>query len=505
MGQCDMDRRPSHSQVFSPRVRRVGHPVLLLMIPLAALATPSRLGPWQGQKAGGEDTAAAADPPIRLHPENPHYFLFREKPTVLITSTEHYGAVLNLDFDYMRYLDELHTEGFNLTRLFSGVYVEQFGWFNIVENTLSPAPNRFLCPWARSSTPGHAGGGNKFDLHTWDAAYFRRLEDFVSQAGLRGIVVEMVLFCPYYTDQQWNLSPLKAANNVQGIGNIARTDALTLKSGELLEIEDALVRKISSELNGFDNVYYEVCNEPYFGGVTIEWQYHMISTLLGAEALLPFQHLIAQNISNGSQKVEEPNPHVSIFNFHYSRPPDSVAMNYGLGRVVSDDETGFRGTGEVAYRREGWDFVMAGGGIYDNLDYSFTAGHEDGTFAFPATQPGGGGPSLRSQLKILKDFIESFDFIRLHPGNSVVHALNRDATIYALVQQGEQYAVYIDGGVQSTVMLDLPAAQYRVEWLDPRVGKIDNARDIRHGGGSLVLASPRYDEDIALRLVRKHN
>ena len=28
--------------------------------------------------------------PITLHPENPHYFLFRGKPAVLITSGEHY-------------------------------------------------------------------------------------------------------------------------------------------------------------------------------------------------------------------------------------------------------------------------------------------------------------------------------------------------------------------------------------------------------------------------------
>src|SRR5437588_301642 len=35
--------------------------------------------------------------PIKLHPDNPHYFLFRGKPAILIGSTEHYGAVLNLD------------------------------------------------------------------------------------------------------------------------------------------------------------------------------------------------------------------------------------------------------------------------------------------------------------------------------------------------------------------------------------------------------------------------
>ncbi len=45
--------------------------------------------------------------PIALHPDNPHYFLWRDKPTVLITSGEHYGALLNLDFDFVRYFNEL--------------------------------------------------------------------------------------------------------------------------------------------------------------------------------------------------------------------------------------------------------------------------------------------------------------------------------------------------------------------------------------------------------------
>ena len=47
----------------------------------------------------------AAAPPLRLHPANQRYFEFRGEPTVLVTSGEHYGAVLNLDFDFVRYLD----------------------------------------------------------------------------------------------------------------------------------------------------------------------------------------------------------------------------------------------------------------------------------------------------------------------------------------------------------------------------------------------------------------
>jgi hypothetical protein len=68
---------------------------------------------------------ASAGEPVKLHPANPHYFLFRGHPTVLITSGEHYGAVLNLDFDYIRYLDELQSNGLNLTRVWPGAsYLE---------------------------------------------------------------------------------------------------------------------------------------------------------------------------------------------------------------------------------------------------------------------------------------------------------------------------------------------------------------------------------------------
>src|SRR5262245_34369696 len=144
------------------------------------------MGCWGA--ACGPDLGRAAGPePIWLHPDNPHYFLFRGAPAVLITSGEHYGAVLNRDFDYVRYPDVLKAHGFNLTRTFSGTYREVPGNYHIVGNTLAPVAGRFLCPWARSATPGASDGGTRFDLSRWDAAYFDRLKDFVAQAGRRGI------------------------------------------------------------------------------------------------------------------------------------------------------------------------------------------------------------------------------------------------------------------------------------------------------------------------------
>jgi hypothetical protein len=385
---------------------------------------------------------------LALHPENPRYFLWRGQPAVLITSGEHYGAVLNLDFDYRKYLDTLARDKLNLTRTFAGgAYVEPQGSFGIARNTLAPAPGRFLCPFARSGEPGYAGGGNKFDLTRWDEAFFKRFRDFVAQAGRRGVVVEVNLFCPMYEEAQWKLSPFSTNNNVNGLGRLARTSVYTLdEHAGLLEVEERMTRKFVEELKDFDNVYYEICNEAYFGGVTLAWQHHIADVIRATEMKFPVRqrHLISQNIANNSAKVERPDSAVSIFNFHYASPPDAVELNWHLNRVIGDNETGFRGTNDAAYRMEGWDFILAGGGLYNNLDYSFVAGHEDGTFAYPASQPGGGNSGFRRQMRVLRDFINGFNFIRMRPGNEVIKGgVPATLSARALIDPAKAYAVYL--------------------------------------------------------------
>src|SRR5579859_7609514 len=217
--------------------------------------------------------------PLALDPQNPHYFSYRGRPIIVITSGEHYGAVLNLDFDYVKYLDTLARDGLNRTRTWSGAYCEPTTAFSIAHNTLAPAAGRFICPWARSEQPGYANGGNKFDLSKWDKAYFKRLKDFMSEARKRGVIVELNLFCPFYEESMWALSPMNVSNNINGVGAIARTNVYTLdKSDGLLAVQEGMVRKLASELKGFDNFYYEICNEPYFGGVTLEWQRQIAQT-----------------------------------------------------------------------------------------------------------------------------------------------------------------------------------------------------------------------------------
>jgi hypothetical protein len=439
--------------------------------------------------------------PIALHPGNPHYFLYKERPAILITSGEHYGAVLNLDFDYATYLETLASDGLNLTRVFTGAYVEPVGAFKIEQNTLAPKPDRFICPWPRSATPGYANGGNKFDLSKWNDEYFTRLKDFVEQAEKRNVIVELALFCPFYEDSQWQLSPMNDANNINGGGPSDRKHVYTLdKSKRLLEVQETLVRKIVNELKDYSNLIYEICNEPYFGGVTMEWQHHIADVIREAEKDFTHRHVISQNVANGSKRIEDPHPFISVFNFHYATPPRAVAQNYHLNKVIGDNETGFNGNADKTYRKEGWAFILAGGGLYNNLDYSFTAEHEDGSFQYPSTQPGGGTARLRKQLSYLQNFISKFDFLSMRPDSMLVTNRSQFASAHALAEPGKQYALYINGKGPHHLDLSLSAGTYDLEYLDPATGSIQRGQAFT-SSGAVKLTTPAYQEDVAIRIV----
>jgi len=453
----------------------------------------------------------SAKPFLSLHPRNPHYFMFRDKPAILIGSTEHYGAVMNLDFDFVKYLKELEASGLNVTRTFSGVYVEPAGAFGIKKNTMAPAANRFICPWARSNEPGYANGGNKFDLSRWDENYFTRLKDFLTEAGKRNIVVELDLFSNIYDTIQWKLSPLYFKNNTSRIGNVDDwKEVLSLRHPELLAVQEKMVRKIISELKDFDNLYYEVCNEPYFGDTLAlrDWEDHMTKIIADVEKDFNQKHLISNNVANHHRLVSKPRESVSIYNFHYVRPPKTVTANYHLNCVIGDNETGFDGIKDVTYRREAWDFIMAGGALFNNLDYSFTTENEDGSFLVEKGQPGGGSKALRSQLKILAEFMKGIDYINMKPvdesqlrltgkGNNSIRALGKDGFIAAYVCRKDTLSNPI--GIE----IDLQSGSYKITLAETNAQSENVAHVRNHRGGWLKIASEGYFEDLAIKIERE--
>ena len=466
--------------------------------------------------------------PVMLHPENPHYFLFRGKPLTIVSSGEHYGAVLNPDFDYIKYLNTLQQDGMVYTRLFSGTYFERAGSLGIEKNTLAPAPGKALLPWKRSNEPGAACGGNKFDLDQWDENYFTRLKSFVSEASAKGIIVEISLFSSIYS--YWDIQVWNRNNNINIKEDIEKEEIQTLNNGPVLGYQENVVRKIVREINEFDNVIYEIQNEPwsdhtvtsavkseYFkrqdfaqessewrnvvdlaDQASLDWQKKIASFITDEENKLNKKHLIAQNYCNFYFPVAEVDPAVSVMNFHYAYPV-VVEQNYAYNRVISFDESGFAGSADATYRKQAWKFILAGGGLFNNLDYSFAVGEEDGMAVNKA--PGGGSNRLRKQLKVLSDFINSFIILKMKPDKDAVVQAPGSFT-RALSEPGKQYAVYIEGGNKCNLSLKIPKGNYSAEWFNTIDGSVMKAEKIKHYGGEITLTSPDYSEDIALKIIR---
>lgn len=466
---------------------------------------------------------------ISLHPGNPHYFIYKGKPTILITSAEHYGALINRDFDYKKYLQTMHNEGMNYTRIFVGSYVEIPGSFGIENNTLAPATGSFLGPWKRTDEPGLFSGENKFDLNEWNPDYFNRLKDFVKLAGELDIFVEVTLFCATYDDRYWQRHPFNPSNNINSIPlNLDRKKSNTLQNGSLTAYQQKLVEKLVIELNGFDHVFFEIQNEPWADdGVkvmrtlrtlepqdkdgnwykwaemasaeSLEWQLLIAKTVVDTESALPKKHLIAQNYTNFFYAVDQVDPNISIMNFHYVWP-EAVAMNYGWNRPISFDESGFAGSSDSIYLEQAWNFMLAGGAVFNNLDYSFYTGKEDGTDYNKA--PGGGSSNLRKQLSYLRKFIESFDFIKMKPDYTVVaHAPGMRTQ--AITEPGKQYAIVFCGSTNQPVQLNLPKGNYLCEIFCPQTGQIIEKTNFRlKKNGIHKIQLPEHRKLTALKIVK---
>jgi len=467
--------------------------------------------------------------PIALDPTNPHYFLYRGKTIALISSGEHYGSVLNPDFDFHPYLAALGADHLNYTRLFGGSYVEVPGKsFTIQRNTLAPARGRLLTPWARSATPGYAGGGNKFDLDHWNHAYFDRLQAFLSAAESRGVIVEISLFSSQYGDLQWSVSPFNPANNVNDTPLSDWKMLETLENGRILAYQEQYTRKLVREASGFSNVIFEIQNEPWsdrpklvdvinpylFQGrdqypnsvelpddLSIAWQTKVAEWIADEEKSLPRKHLIAQNYTNFRFPVSELIPGVSIVNFHYAYP-EAVTENYGLGKAIAYDETGFLTMGDAGYLRQAWNFMLSGGSTFDGLDYSFTPGHELGDDTAP-NGPGGGSPTLRKQMGYLANLLQLFPLESMHPDmTTVIHA--QGAVAHSLSDSKSTWAIYLDGRGSSDaeITLTLPIGNYAAEWIDVHTGKAIGRQSLKQEGTNTTVKVPTYTDGIALLLFR---
>ena len=497
-----------------------------------------------GLLTGLPAAASVADEPISVHPENPRYFLFRGRPLVLITATEHYGSVVNRAFDFERYLADAADKQQTLTRLFL-LFRELQNQRN-PSSPIKPESPDFIAPWPRTG-PGRAMDGEpKFDLDRWNPEYFERLDRFLTVASKLGIIVELTLFSNTYADGIWRLNPLRDQNNLQRVGAVDWQEYITLKNTELVERQMRYARKIIQATHRFDNIYYEICNEPG-GGLkghatpadVDAWQAEVNRVIRDELAKVGGKHLVfGQQAFSYTPKFTQPldasfaDPNLDAVNAHALPNTILGGKTYNMGNFMSKElelvafrdftraaqrfakpcvhdedncATLYRDdVGWTIHRKRAWTAVMCMA-HYDFIDFSITVGSEAGTAE--------SSRKIRTWMRHLSAFIHSFDFIHAEPASEWIETRPEHLVDTAMAKTGTDYIAYFADAREVTdptagrpiagkVAFHLPEGTYRVCLYSPVTGMYSPCMTVRGGSDAVTIELPPFKHDMVLRVTR---
>lgn len=197
---------------------------------------------------------------------------------------------------------------------------------------------------------------------------------------------------------------------------------------------------------------------------------------------------------------------ITVFNHHYDRDALSLELNYHLDRILTFNETGLMPISTEEYRIQSWRYMLSGGALYNNLDFTYQVGAEDGsgTTEFNCVYYNGcTDPDIKHQMKVLLDFMNSIDFVNMKPSPESLAVYFGDQDICCLANPGMQYAIYIAGGKPGNIMLNIENGEYLLNWIRPVDGKVIQSDFIEVTNRSIRVDKPEYETDLALRIVIK--
>jgi len=463
---------------------------------------------------------------IRISEKNPHYLEYKGREVLLITSAEHYGAVVNKKFDYVRYFETLAGYGLNYTRIYPGAFIVPDGrWME--EDTLSPLMDTIV-PWARSSVPGYHCGGNKFDLDKWDPEYFARLKDFLAEADRRGIIVEMCFFNTQHGDWYWECSPLHKDANIQGVGDCDYITFNTLDNEPLVREQLKFIEKLVSETNGFNNIIYEFCDEPTSDYTNsrkaVTWIDRQIDLVIALENKLPKKHLLAQQLELGVNYADDDRIALIVTQYvglSWREVGGVPALQncYEYDKPIEINETAYVGSWlredthdiPAISRLESWEFMVGGGAGFNQLNGCF----------LPSNPSGEGkiNRKILTNLQNLRKFLESFDYICMSRDFFAAKRASVGAKINTISEKGKQYAMYIHhsfpelesqsyyfpnhGPYKPTLTLRLEKGEYTVTFIEPETLKVLEEKSVTCYSEETQIECPQYDLDLAIKIIAK--
>ena len=488
--------------------------------------------------------AAHAQDAVKIDPDNPKYLLFRGKPLALISASEHYGSVINRPFDYEKYLDDAAAHKMTVTRTF--LFYRELQSARNPSSPCKPESPDFISPFMRTG-PGKAMDGEPvYDLDKWNPEYFERLHHYLDAASKKGIVVELTVFSNTYADDVWALNPLRAANNIQHVGKGDWEEYISLKDPELVKVQSRYARKIIEETSGYDNVYYEICNEPgggIAGHVTSAdvdaWQSAMAKVMRDEMKRLNRPHLLSGQqaftyAANNSFPMDATfaSNNFDIVNDHPLPNTQFAGKVFEMGDfmskelklvgvrdfcratnaqakpvVLDEDNTAsmYRDmTGWTIHRKRAWTALLSGC-HYDYIDFSITVGNESGTAASRA--------AIRSWMQHLSEFMDSFDYVHSKLDADWIGETPDHLLASGLSASGKDFAAYLaddreigdptaGDSITGKVAVMLPPGTYDLSLYSPVTGEYSPAIEV-HGGEKTEINLLPFKQDVVVRATRR--
>jgi hypothetical protein len=395
--------------------------------------------------------------PLTVSSTNSRYFVDGGGNPVYLTGSHTWNNlqdVANLGtFDFNAYLNFLSANHFNFIRLWQ---LDRLQLNLLGQPPLSPVSP---APFVRTG-PGVAGdGGLKLDLNQLNQAFFDRLAQRVAAAQSKGLYVGIMLFDPLWVTSNpslyWPVAYFNPANTVNNI-TVTPDQVYTNANAALLTIQQNYIRKVIDTVNGFDNVLYEIGNEPASASKT--WEYSLIDYIHAYEATKPKQHPVGMTAFNG---------------------PAGEAANVDLYNSPADWVSPWGG---VSYRDN---MPAAPGGRVTILDTDHVWGYDppgdDSAWFWKAFLRGhnpilmdANGDAVLSQYQT--DPHEYTAMAQTWAYAQKIHLLSDTpngglaSTGYALANPGQEYLVYQPGSGAFTVNLAGGSGTFAVEWFDPATG-----------------------------------
>ena len=403
-------------------------------------------------------------------------------------------------------------------------------------------------PFARTG-PGKALDGEpRYDLERWNPEFFERLHGFLWGAEERDIIVEVVLFSNTYSDSVWGLNPLNPANNITLGEPIPWFAYLTCRQPELLMWQRAHLRRIVEETNCYENVFYEICNEP--GAFTNAekdlpaaaevngWQNEMIALIREVESGMPRQHLIAGQEAMLRAPFEQPceatfeGLDFDIVNVHPLPNTTYRGRSYDMGAFMSkelslravrdfalttyaeakplnydEDNVASRyldPDGWTIHRKRAWISLFCGA-HYDMIDFSILPHRERGSDESQKC--------IRRWLAHLTAFIHSLDLVRARPLTGWLRAQPDHTLASVFAVEGEDYCVYLADereiavagcgeAIEGRLCFDLPQGEFGLSCFSPVDGVESPEVGIAGGVGQSVML-PAFEHDLVVRVRRR--